>query len=44
MACNAGLIKVTTKCGMHLEATRKDQELLNGEPVDILYFAKFSSQ
>ena len=44
MACNAGMIKVMTKCGMHLEATRKDQELLNGEPVDILYFAKFSSQ
>ena len=44
MACNAGMIKVMTKCGMHLEATRKDQELLNGELVDILYFAKFSSQ
>jgi RimJ/RimL family protein N-acetyltransferase len=44
MACNAGMIKVMMKCGMHLEATRKDQELLNGEPVDILYFAKFSSQ
>lgn len=44
MACNVGMIKVMVKSGMHLEAARKDQELLDGEPVDILYFAKFSSK
>jgi len=43
MACNKGMIKVLLKCGMSLEATRKDQELINGKPVDILYFAKFST-
>jgi RimJ/RimL family protein N-acetyltransferase len=44
MASNVGMIKVLQKCGMALEATRKGQELLDGKPVDILYFAKFSSQ
>ena len=44
MASNLGMIKVLQKCGMGLEATRKGQELLDGKPVDILYFAKFSSR
>ena len=41
MACNLGMIKVMEKCGMTLEATRKAQEMLDGQAVDILYFAKF---
>lgn len=44
MASNLGMIKVLQKCGMGLEATRKGQELLDGKPVDILYFAKFPSR
>jgi RimJ/RimL family protein N-acetyltransferase len=43
MACNLGMIKVMEKCGMALEATRTAQEVLDGQPVDILYFAKFSN-
>ncbi|MSP36530.1 MAG: N-acetyltransferase [Limnohabitans sp.] len=43
MACNLGMVKVMEKCGMALEATRKAQELLDGQAVDILYFAKFST-
>jgi len=43
MVCNEGMIKVFQHCGMTLEATRKDQELLDGKPVDILYFSKFSA-
>jgi RimJ/RimL family protein N-acetyltransferase len=41
MSSNLGMIKIMEKCGMNLEATQKAQELLGGEPVDILYFAKF---
>lgn len=41
MACNVMMIKIMQKCGMTLEATQKDQELVDGEPFDILYFAKF---
>ena len=41
MACNLGMIKVMEKCGMSLEATCKAQEMLDGQAVDILYFAKF---
>ena len=42
MACNLGMIKVMEKCGMSLEATRTAQEILDGQAVDLLYFAKFS--
>jgi RimJ/RimL family protein N-acetyltransferase len=41
MSCNVMMIKIMQKCGMTLEATQKDQELVDGEPFDILYFAKF---
>ena len=42
MACNLGMIKVMEKSGMTWEATRKAQEMLDGQTVDMLYFAKFS--
>ena len=41
LSCNVGMIKIMQTCGMTLEATQKDQELVDGEPFDILYFAKF---
>jgi len=41
MACNLGMIKIMERCGMVLEATRKDHELLDGQPIDVLYFSKF---
>lgn len=41
MACNVGMVKIMERSGMHLEATRKAQELLDGQPVDVLYFAQF---
>lgn len=43
LAVNEGMIKVFKHCDMTLEATRKDQELLDGKPVDILYFSKFAA-
>lgn len=37
---NLGMIKIMKKSGMHLEATRYKQEIVDGSPVDMLYFAK----
>lgn len=38
---NVPMIKLMNKSGMHLEATKRDQEIYQGRPEDILYFAKF---
>ena len=42
LACNFGMIKLMERSGMVLEATRKAQELIEGQPTDILYYAKFN--
>ena len=41
LACNHGMIKLMERSGMLLEAVRKAQECVEGQPVDILYYAKF---
>ncbi len=43
LACNYGMIKLMERSGMHQEATRKEQEIVDGQAVDILYYAKFHS-
>ena len=42
LACNFGMIKLMERSGMVLEATRKDQEMVDEKAVDILYYAKFN--
>jgi ribosomal-protein-alanine N-acetyltransferase len=42
LACNLGMIKLMERSGMILEATRKSQEIFEGRPEDILYYAKFN--
>ena len=42
VACNRGMVKLMERSGMHLEAVRKAQEIVDGRPEDILYYAKFS--
>lgn len=41
LRCNAATIKIMERSGMHLEAVRARQEIVEGEAQDILYFAKF---
>ncbi len=41
LACNYGMIKLMERSGMHQEATRREQEIINAQAVDILYYAKF---
>lgn len=42
VALNVGMVKIMERSGMHLEATRVAQEVVEGEPVDIVYYARFS--
>jgi len=42
LACNFGMIALMERSGMILEATRKAQEIVEGCPVDMLYYAKFN--
>jgi RimJ/RimL family protein N-acetyltransferase len=39
---NTGMVRVAERAGMHLEAVRRGQELVEGQPVDMLYFARFT--
>lgn len=41
LACNHGMISIAERCGYHREAVRSAQELVDGEPVDIVHFARF---
>lgn len=42
LACNHSMIKLLERSGMHHEATREKQEIIDFTEVDILYYAKFS--
>jgi len=42
LACNHGMLRIMERSGMHCEAIRKKQEIVNTRAVDILYYAKFS--
>ena len=41
VACNYGMIKLMERSGMTLEAVRRAQEIVAGQAVDILHYAKF---
>ena len=43
VAANHGMVSVMAKSGMHLEATRRAQEIVEGQPQDIVYYARFRS-
>jgi RimJ/RimL family protein N-acetyltransferase len=38
---NVGMVRIMERSGMHLEAARMRQEIVEGEPQDVVYFAKF---
>lgn len=41
MRCNVAMVRIMERSGMKLEAVRPQQELLDGQPQDIVYFGKF---
>ena len=43
LACNAAMLRLAERSGMHLEGVRRAQEIVEGEPVDMHLFARFRS-
>jgi [ribosomal protein S5]-alanine N-acetyltransferase len=43
LRCNTAMVNIMLKSGMKADGVRFAQELVNGEPEDILYFAKFNN-
>lgn len=43
LRCNTAMVNIMMKSGMKADGVRVAQELVNGEPEDILYFAKFNT-
>lgn len=41
LSVNTGMLRIMQKAGMAWEATRRGQELVDGQPVDVVYYAKF---
>jgi [ribosomal protein S5]-alanine N-acetyltransferase len=41
LSCNEGMKKIFERSGMHLECTRRAQEIVEGIPMDTLYYARF---
>lgn len=41
LACNRGMITLMERSGMHCEATRKAQEVVDGVTEDVVYYARF---
>ena len=39
---NRAMVRIMEQSGMELEAVRADQELIEGNPVDLLYYARFA--
>ncbi len=43
LRCNAAMVRIMQGCGMQADGVRTGQELVDGVPQDILYFAKFAT-
>lgn len=41
LRCNAAMVRIMQSCGMQADGVRTGQELVDGVPQDILYFARF---
>lgn len=41
LACNHGMVAVMKRSGMYCEATRRAQEIVEGQAVDVVYYARF---
>lgn len=41
LRCNTAMVRIMEACGMQPDGVRRGQELVDGQPQDILYFARF---
>jgi RimJ/RimL family protein N-acetyltransferase len=44
LRCNQAMINIMQRSGMQLEAVRVQQELIDGAPQDLVYFARFNEK
>jgi [ribosomal protein S5]-alanine N-acetyltransferase len=44
LAVNHAMLKIAARAGFHREAVRVGQELVDGQPTDIVYFARFATR
>jgi len=44
LACNQGMRRLAERSGMQLEGARRAQELVDGRPWDMLYYARFTGE
>ena len=44
LRCNVGMVRIMERSGMHLEAVRAKQQMVEGEAQDELYYAKFGNR
>ena len=42
LKCNFGMIRLMERSGMELEAIKKEQEIVDGIAIDLVYYAKFA--
>ncbi len=40
---NTAMLRIMERSGMQLEAVRREQEIIDGEAVDLLYYARFAN-
>lgn len=43
LRCNGAMVRIMQACGMQPDGVRAGQELVDGEPQDVLYFARFAN-
>lgn len=43
LRCNTAMVRIMQGCGMEADGVRAGQELVDGQPQDILYFARFNT-
>lgn len=44
LACNKGMIRLMERSGMTLEGVRKQQEIVEGRPEDIVLYGRFAAE
>lgn len=44
LSCNRAMVRIMERAGMTHEATRRAQEIVEGRPEDVLYYARFANR
>ncbi|MEG3179103.1 GNAT family N-acetyltransferase [Sphingomonas sp. LT1P40] len=44
LACNRGMVRLMERSGMIFDGARRAQEMVEGEPQDVVYYARFADR